>query len=180
MRHVSVFLLSIPVTSGCLFDVRTGDPVPAESPARFPLRDRTPGLVESLLAADDWTGTVVNRTTEGRVSGTPGETWSEDVITLDVAASNPSGGVTAIPVDAYRSMLGGLRRRLRDAVEEAGGEQLDYAFAEGYRERSLEFRYKSGNVFGRVLARVSPKTDRPDEPHTRIQVTIHEQPASDR
>jgi hypothetical protein len=177
MSRWCLFALTLPFISGCLFSVRTGDTAPPESVARVPLRARLMAAIEKLLSTDRWAGTIAEKTVEGRVSPNPGDVWSEDGYTLDVAATKPDGTPVLIPVDDYLPLLLTLRRRIRDVVEESGGEQLEWTTAEAYRERSLLFRYKSGAVVGWVLVRMHPKTERPEELLTRIDVTVQERPA---
>lgn len=179
MSRWSLFALAILFFGGCLFTVRTGDTTPPESLARVPLRTRVVALVERLLRTDRWAGTVADKTAEGRVSANAGDVWSEDTFTLDVAAEQPDGRPLLIPVDDYLPLLSTLRRRIRDVVEEAGGEQLEWTTTDAYHERSLVFRYKSGPVVGWVLVRVRPKTEQPEELLTRIEVTVQERPAPD-
>ena len=75
----------------------------------------------------------------------------------------------------YTPILETLRKRLRDLVEDYGGEQVDWLIHEGYKERTLEFKYKQGQVTGRVRVRMTPKTDRPEEMTTRVEVVVREQ-----
>lgn len=173
MRGI-ICLVWIPFAVGCTFD---GRGLTSESAVRLPLRDRVVGLVEKQLSGDGWTGTIVSRTADGRVSTNVSDIWSEDVFTLDVAAKQTDGTPIVIPMNDAATLLGTLRKRIRDVVEDNGGEQLDYTVKDAFRERSLEFRYKSGGMVGWVHVRVFPKADRPDEDITRIEITIHELPA---
>lgn len=170
-------LFGISFVVGCTFD---GRGVTSESAVRLPLRDRVVGLVEKQLTGEGWTATVVSRTSDGRISTNVSDFWSEDVYTLDVAAKQTQADDTPILISMNEAVriLETLRKKIRDVVEDNGGEQLDYVINEGFRERSLVFRYKSGGMVGWVQVRVFPKTDRPDENVTRIEITIHELPSS--
>jgi hypothetical protein len=174
MRLPLAVVWLLPLTVGCTFD---GRGVLSESAVRLPLRDRVVGLVEKQLSGDGWTGTVVSRVNDGRVSTNASDVWSEDVFTLDVAVKQTDGTPIVIPMTDAVTHLGTLRKRIRDVVEDNGGEQLDYTIKDAYRERTLEFRYKSGGMVGWVQVRVFPKADRPDEEITRFEITIHELPA---
>jgi hypothetical protein len=134
-------------------------------------------LLEKLLQGEGWTAKVVSHERLGRVATNAGEDWSEDLLILDLAAQARDQSEVLIPVQAYLPILASLRRQIRDVVEDAGGQQLEYTFSETYHERSLMFRYQSGTVLGYVLVRIFPKTERDDERLTRLELTVHEQPA---
>jgi hypothetical protein len=103
------------------------------------------------------------------------EGWSEDTVSLDVTATTKDGQPILIPTADYTPMLETLRRRLRDLVEDHGGGQVDWQILEGFHERTLEFRYKQGDVAGLVRVRMAPKSEATEELTTRIEFTIREQ-----
>lgn len=174
MRRLGPILFAVLPIAGCLTD---GRPNAVESAVRLPLRDKVAGLLLKLLTRDDWCGEVVDRKYAGRVSVDPADVWSEDVLTLDVLATDAYDDPVAVPPADYAAILGTLRRRIRDVVEDAGGEQIDWDIRDAFRERVLTFQYKSGDTAGAVVVRAFAVTGgQPDEPLTRFEITIREKP----
>ncbi len=174
MRRLGPILLAVLPIAGCLTD---GRPNAVESAVRLPLRDKVAGLLLKLLTRGDWCGEVVDRKYAGRVSVDPADVWSEDVLTLDVLATDAYDDPVAVPPGDYATILGTLRRRIRDVVEDAGGEQIDWDIRDAFQERVLVFQYKSGDTAGAVVVRAFAVTgERADEPLTRFEFTIREKP----
>jgi hypothetical protein len=174
MRRLGPILLAFLPISGCLTD---GRPNSVESAVRLPLRDKVAGQLLKLLNRDDWSGEVVDRRYAGRVSLDPADVWSEDVLVLDVLATDAYDDPVVVPPEDFATILGGLRRRIRDVVEDGGGEQVDWDIRDAFQERVLTFHYKSGNTAGAVVVRAFPIAgERPDEPLTRFEITIREKP----
>jgi hypothetical protein len=174
MRRLGPLLLTVLPITGCLTD---GRPNAAESAVRLPLRDKVAGLLVKLLSRDDWSGEVVDRKFAGRVSVDPADVWSEDVLALDVLATDAYDDPVVVPPADYAAILGTLRRRIRDVVEDAGGEQIDWDVRDAFQERVLTFQYKSGNTAGAVVVRAFAVTgETSDEPLTRFEITIRERP----
>jgi hypothetical protein len=174
MRHIGPILLAVLPISGCLTD---GRPNAVESAVRLPLRDKVAGLLIKLLNRDDWSGEVVDRRYAGRVSVDPADVWSEDVLVLDVLATDAYDDPVVVRPGDYAAILGTLRRRIRDVVEDGGGEQVDWDFRDAFQERVLTFQYKSGDTTGVVVVRAFPVAgEQPDEPLTRFEITIREKP----
>jgi hypothetical protein len=171
-----VFFLFLGVCVGCVSNGRSTNADIQPSQARIQLRDRLPVLLEKLLKGDGWTGRIATRTAGGTQTVNAETSFSEDVTHFDVVSINTDGEAMAIPVSDYGTILGTLRRRIRDLVEDEGGEQLDWTISESYHSRTLWFQYKQDGRFGWLTVVVAPKLDGSDDLHTRFSVTIHEQP----
>lgn len=167
--------LLLPLLAGCVTGTGGGYVTPPESAARLPLRQKVVPLIEKLLKRDGWVGEVVKTEKLGVIASAAVEGWSEEEFILDVEARTPDGEPLLIPVADYTPILETLRKRLRDLVEDYGGEQVSWLITEAYRERALEFKYRQGQVTGRVRVRMTPKTDRLEELTTRVEVVVREQ-----
>ena len=174
--RVAILLLLLGLTVGCVTNGRSmnADIVPSE--ARRQLRVRLPMMVEKLLKGDEWTGKIESRTSGGTQTVNADTSFSEDVSYLDVVCRNRDDQPVAMPVEDYGALLTTLRKRIRDLIEDEGGEQLDWNITENYHSRTLWFQYRQDGRFGWLTVVVAPKLDGSDDPTTRFTVTIHEQP----
>jgi hypothetical protein len=172
----TVLLLFLGLVCGCVSNGRSMNADIVPSQARVLLRDRLPTMLEKLLKGDGWTGRIEARTTGGTQTVNADTSFSEDVTHFDVASIGTTGEAMAIPTADYGTILGTLRRRIRDLVEDEGGEQLDWTITENYHSRTLWFQYRQDGRFGWLTVVVAPKLDGSEDLLTRFTVTIHEQP----
>jgi hypothetical protein len=174
--RVAILLLFLGLTVGCVTNGRSMNADIVPSQARKLLRDRLPIMVEKLLKGDGWAGKIESRTSGGTQTVNADTSFSEDMSYLDVVCRNRDDEPVAMPVDDYGTLLTTLRKRIRDLIEDEGGEQLDWKITENYHSRSLWFQYKQDSRFGWLTVVVAPKLDGSDDLTTRFTVTIHEQP----
>lgn len=167
--------LLFPLFAGCVTATGGSYVLPPESAVRLPLRQKAAPLVEKLLKRDGWVGEVASAESTGVVASSAPDGWSEDTFRFDVTARTPAGEPLLIPVADYTPMLEALRKKLRDLVEENGGDQVDWRVLEAYHERTLDFQYRQGGVNGRVRVRMAPQSDRPEELVTRVEFVVREQ-----
>lgn len=173
-----MLLVLLPI-AGCVTSHRSANAETAPSHARLLLRERLAPMIEKLLKQDGWTGTIAERKLESRIQDDAGGAWSRDEYTFDIAACDPAdGSMVAIPIGDGEPILRTLRRRIRDLIEDDGGEQLDWTIGESYHERKLVFQYRQADTLGWITVRFAPRTDGTDDFRIRIEVSVHEQPAS--
>lgn len=170
-----LLLLLLPLFAGCVTATGGNYLIPPESAVRLPLRQKATALVEKLLKRDGWVGILAASENSGVIASSAQEGWSEDTFRFDVTAYAADAEPVLIPVADYTPILENLRKKLRDLVEDNGGEQVDWQVLEGYHERTLDFQYKQGGVNGRVRVRMAPRWDRPDELVTRVEFVVREQ-----
>ncbi len=175
MRAGLLFLL-IGLLAGCVTNARSMNADIVPSSARLKLRDRLPGMIEKLLQRDDWMGKIVARTTGSTQTVNDSISASEDVSFLDVVITSGDHAAQLMSMDDASTILGTLRKRIRDLIEDEGGEQLDWKITENYHSRTLWFQYKQEGRFGWLAIVVAPKLDGSDDLTTRFTITIHEQP----
>jgi hypothetical protein len=103
------------------------------------------------------------------------ELWDESTayVTFNAKRGGPAALVT--PSEAA-VVLKGIRSDIRRVVTAYGGEVLDSAEGEGYRERWMVIPYKLDRVFGTIRLRFGPATGLAEETTNRLDVVIREQP----
>lgn len=162
------------LVAGCTFG-RPMQPLPP-TVVRASLADGVRPLTEKSLTGEGWQVHVIDTTREGQTAVNDGEEWDETRVSMTFTAHRPDGPPTLLgPADAT-PVLRGLRTDIRKLVTTAGGEVLDSAELEAYRERSMVIGYKIDKVSGWVRAAIRPATDRPDETINRLDITVREQP----
>jgi hypothetical protein len=174
--RVAILLLFLGLTVGCVTNGRSMNADIVPSQARQQLRVRLSMMIEKLLKGDDWTGRIDSRTNGGTQTVNADTSSSEDVSYLDVVCANRNNEPVALPVEDYGTLLTILRKRIRDLIEDEGGEQLDWNITENYHSRTLWFQYKQDSRFGWLTVVVARKNDGSDDLTTRFTVTVHEQP----
>jgi hypothetical protein len=172
---VRVVLPILTLLTGCTIGRSLQPPPP--SVVRTGLAAEVRRLAEKNLTGEGWLIELSETAAQGQSAVNDGEEWDESSFVLLFTARKSEGGQLILsPTDAT-PVLRGLRSDVRRLVTTAGGEVLETAETETYRERSAMIGYKLDKVTGWVKATIRPASDRPDETMNRLEVTVHEQPA---
>lgn len=161
---------------GCFTVSKSGDRVQPDSQANARLQTRLPTIVGNLLKGENWTGKIVEQSQDGHVAQNSGETWNGVQFVFDIETMDSQNKPILLDTESYLPFLKSLRGKLRDAIEDEQGTQLDYTFSDSYKERILEFFYQVEKNVGQIRVTMQPKRDHADELHTHIQIFIVERP----
>jgi len=172
-----LFMVSIALQAvGCFTVSKSGDRVQPDSQANARLQTRLPTIVAGLLRGENWTGKIVEQSQEGHVAQNSGETWNGSLFVFDIETVDSQNKTILLETESYHTFLKAIRGKLRDAIEDEQGTQLDYTFANTYKERTLEFFYQVEKTVGQIRVTMQPTRDHVDELRTRIQILIVERP----
>jgi len=131
-------------------------------------------LIEKQLQRDEYTARVIGIRDESSHTNSADTATSVDVLLFDIACTDAAGRPLALPLADYSGILGALRKRIRDVVEEEQGTQIDWAITEAYHSRLLIFQYRQGMRLGWLELAIAPKTDSSNDLTTRLRVQIEE------
>lgn len=171
-RPLAISLIAL---AGCTFGRPLSPPPPTA--VRMILADGVRIEAEKNLTAEGWQFDLLDSSKRGQTAVNESEEWDENQAWVTFAArkGDDPAPVVLSPTDAT-PILRGVRSDVRKLVSAAGGEVLETAEGESYRERWVTISYKVDKIGGWVRASVRPATDRAEETTNRLEITVREQP----
>ena len=171
-RLVSSFATGLIFLAGCA-STSSVQSTPA-TPVRLAVVDQIPAALERSLRDAGWEPEIKTSGKTGTTSLNVKDAWDETATQITFAVRRPEGNPVLLATDDSGTVLKGLRTDLRKAIQNAGGEVIETAESEAYREKALSITYSTGKVTGTLKVVLTPATDRPEETANRLQLFVRE------